>query len=165
MTHVPQKTFVFLITALLVTALDQASKYIIFVHIPIWNVIPVIHGCFNIVHVQNPGGAFGILASRSPDVRAFVFIFITLFAMGLVFYLHTRTPDRFLSLIVGLAMIFGGAAGNFIDRIRLGSVIDFIDLYAGAYHWPAFNVADTCITVGMVIYGYHILFNKVSSIK
>ncbi|NOY69466.1 MAG: signal peptidase II [Deltaproteobacteria bacterium] len=157
---IPKKTLVFLITAVLVTVLDQVTKYIILVHVPRWNVIPVIHGFFNIVHVENPGGAFGMLATQGPGLRAFVFIFITLLAMGLVFYLHARTPGRFMFLIIGLAMIFGGAAGNFIDRIRFGRVIDFIDIYAGAWHWPAFNVADSCITLGMIIYGYHILFDK-----
>lgn len=159
MTQVPGKSLVFLATAFVVAAIDQASKHVILVYVPRWDIIPVIHGFFNIVHVQNPGGAFGMLATQSPGIRAFVFIFITLFAMGLVFYLHIRTPDRFLSLIIGLALIFGGAAGNFIDRVRFGRVIDFIDFYVAAYHWPAFNVADSCITMGMVIYGYHILFN------
>jgi len=159
MTRIPRKSLVFLITALAVTAIDQASKQVIVACVPKWKVIPVIQGFFNIVHAQNPGGAFGMLARQGPGLRSFVFIFITFIAMGIVFYLHIQNRKRFLFLNIGLGLILGGAAGNFIDRIRIGKVIDFLDFYLGAWHWPAFNFADSCITVGMVIYGYHILFH------
>jgi signal peptidase II len=63
-------------------------------------------------------------------------------------------------LAVGLSFIFGGAVGNLIDRLRYGQVIDFLDVHAGAWHWPAFNVADSAITIGMIIFAWHILFKK-----
>jgi signal peptidase II len=81
--------------------------------------------------------------------------------MGLVLYLYKNTPSEYPVLSAGFALIFGGALGNMIDRIRLGEVIDFIDLYIAHMHWPAFNIADSAISIGMVIFGFYIVFRKV----
>ncbi|MGM0453157.1 MAG: signal peptidase II [Thermodesulfobacteriota bacterium] len=152
---------IFAAVTALVLIFDQITKYWILRTVALHSQIVVIPGCFNIVHVQNPGGAFGLFASESGMFRALLFVALAIVAIGLIFYLHYRTPARYRMLTVGLALIFSGAVGNLIDRLRFGKVIDFIDVYVGTYHWPAFNVADSAITVGMVIFGYYILFKKV----
>jgi signal peptidase II len=81
-------------------------------------------------------------------------------AMGLIAYFYRNTPKSYPYLGAALAMIFGGAVGNLIDRLRFGEVIDFLDVYVGAYHWPAFNVADSAITVGITIFIFHVVLGK-----
>ena len=141
--------------------LDQVTKALILAHLPLGGSIPVIRGFFDLTHVHNPGGAFGFLAGMSAEVRSLLFVAVSLVAAGLILYFYWQTPhgQRFLS--VGLALIFGGAVGNLVDRMRFGIVVDFLDVYAGTLHWPAFNVADSAITVGVCIFAYHILFRKI----
>jgi signal peptidase II len=144
-----------------VLILDQVTKALILAHLPLGGSIAVIPGFFDLTHVQNPGGAFGFLAGMSAEVRSLLFIAVSLVAAGLILYFYWQTPlgHRFLS--VGLALIFGGAVGNLVDRMRFGIVVDFLDVYAGTLHWPAFNVADSAITIGVGIFAYHILFREI----
>jgi signal peptidase II len=93
-------------------------------------------------------------------VRTVVFLFISSLAIGLILYFYIKTPSGFAFLAAGFALIFGGAIGNLIDRVRFGMVVDFLDFYIGKYHWPAFNIADSAITVGLIIFLYHLLFKK-----
>ncbi len=145
----------------LVLLLDQWTKWLILNTVDLYHSITVIPGFFNIVHVQNPGGAFGIFAGETGMIRAILFGVIAMIAVVLVCYLHYRTPKEYRLLTVGFGLIFSGAIGNLIDRVRFGKVIDFIDIYLGAYHWPAFNVADSAITVGMGIFAYYMIVKKV----
>jgi len=147
------------ISGLIVLA-DQVTKTVILNGLPLFQSIPVIPGFFNIIHIQNPGGAFGFLAGQSPEIRTVVFLLISSLALGLVFYFYKNTPRTHPVLATGFAMIFGGAIGNLIDRVRLGRVVDFLDFYVGKYHWPAFNVADSAISVGIVIFLFYLLFGK-----
>jgi len=155
-----KKYFRLLLVAGLVIVVDQVTKMIIFALLPLYGSISVIPGFFNITHVHNPGGAFGFLAKHSASWRHFVFLFISSIAIGLILYYYHKIPKTYLLLSCGFALILGGAIGNMIDRVRLGVVIDFLDFYAGNLHWPAFNVADSAITIGMFIFIYHLLFNK-----
>jgi signal peptidase II len=143
-----------------VLLLDQISKAVILKTMPLYNSIAVFPGFFSITHIHNPGGAFGFLAGQSPDVRKMVFLVVSFFAMCLILYLYHTAPRSQPALSTGFAMIFGGAAGNLTDRIRFGSVVDFLDLYIGSYHWPAFNIADSSISIGMGIFVFHLLFRK-----
>ena len=145
----------------IIVIIDQLTKYFIIQHVPLHDTVPVISGLFNIIHIKNPGGAFGLLANLSPNMRAFIFLFISSLAIGLILYFYFKTPTAHTWLAVGFALIFGGAVGNLIDRIRLGVVTDFLDFYISKYHWPAFNVADSAITLGIGIFVYHLLFKKV----
>ena len=149
-----------LLIAGLVLILDQATKLLIVKTLPLGGEIPVIPGCFSIVHVLNPGGAFGFLAGAGELVRRFFFIGVSVLAMGLIYYFYRTTPGRYGWLSSAFAMIFGGAIGNLVDRLRFGLVVDFLDVYAGAWHWPAFNVADSAITIGIAIFVFHVLFGK-----
>jgi signal peptidase II len=108
-----------------------------------------ITGFFNMVLVYNKGAAFSFLADaqgwQTPLLTAFALV-----AIGIVGTLLVRSPGRRL-FCIGLALILGGALGNLIDRLRFGQVVDFLDFHAHGWHWPAFNVADSAITVGAVV--------------
>jgi signal peptidase II len=140
--------------------LDQFTKGLILRYLPFNNSIPVIKGFFNITHIRNPGGAFGLMANLSPILRSIVFLFISSLAVGLIFYFYQKTPAKYSWLAAAFALIFGGAIGNLIDRIRLGMVIDFLDFYVGRLHWPAFNIADSAISIGIGIFLYHLMLKK-----
>ena len=146
--------------ASLVILADQISKALILKHLPVHQSVKVIGGLFDITHIRNPGGAFGLMANVSSAVRTFVFLILSSLAVGLLFYLYNKTPKTHSFLATGFALIFGGAIGNLIDRIRFGNVVDFLDFYVGKYHWPAFNIADSAITIGIFIFVFHLLFKK-----
>ena len=137
-----------------VILLDQLTKGLILRYQPFNHSVPVINGFFNITHIHNPGGAFGLMANLSPALRRIIFLFISSLAVGLIFYFFKKTPAQYSWLAVAFALIFGGAIVNLIDRIRFGVVIDFLDFYVGNLHWPAFNIADSAISIGIGIFLY-----------
>jgi signal peptidase II len=143
-----------------VVLFDQLTKALVLRTVPLNTTIPVIGGFFNLTHIYNPGGAFGLMANLSATLRAIIFLFISSLAVAVIFYFYKKTPAHYTSLAAAFALIFGGAIGNLIDRIRLGMVIDFLDFYLGNWHWPAFNVADSAISIGIGIFLYHIVFKK-----
>lgn len=139
----------FAIVSLIVVALDQATKLHVDYHFDLYESVPVIPGLFSLTYIRNQGAAFGILAESS--IRVPFFISVSLLAMlAILWFLKTRHNSQRLGNL-GLSLVFAGALGNLIDRIRLGEVIDFIDVYWRQHHWPAFNVADSAITVGVVL--------------
>ena len=135
---------------------DQITKGIILERLELYQAIPVVPGFFNITHIQNPGGAFGFLAQQSPVVRGLIFLLMSFLAVCLIFWFYRKTPSTHRFLAIGFALIFGGAIGNLIDRLRFGRVVDFLDFYVGAWHWPAFNVADSAISIGIAIFLLHV---------
>jgi signal peptidase II len=144
----------------IILILDQATKAMITNSMALYQSIPVIPGFFSITHIHNPGGAFGFLADQGPAVRTVMFLVVSSLAVGLILYFYKNTPRTHPYLQIGFALIFGGAVGNLIDRVRFGKVVDFLDVYIRQMHWPAFNVADSAISIGMVIFMYHVLFKK-----
>ena len=150
----------FLLIVGLVVVLDQITKGLVLVNMPIYHSIAVISGFFNLTHIRNPGGAFGFMAAGSQGLRNLLFVGVSAVAMGLIVFFYRSTPKTHPVLASALAMIFGGAVGNLIDRLRFGEVVDFLDVYIGAYHWPAFNVADSAITVGITIFIAHVVLGK-----
>ena len=144
----------------LVVLLDQLSKAIILKSVPLHQSIPVIPGFFDITLILNPGGAFGFLAGQHSNLRHLFFLGVTSMAICFIVILYRKIPQTHSLLAMAFALIVGGAVGNLIDRLRLEKVVDFLDFYLGKYHWPAFNVADSAISVGMVIFICHIIFNK-----
>jgi signal peptidase II len=148
----------------LVILLDQISKALVLQNMPLHDAIEVIPGFFNLSHVRNPGGAFGFMAQHGSMVRHAVFLGAAFFALGMILYFYHQTPPDRRWFGAALAMIFGGAIGNLIDRLRFGEVVDFLDVYLGFTnlpHWPTFNIADSGVTVGVMIFLLHILFKKV----
>jgi len=133
-----------------IVALDQLTKAFIDHSMRLHQTIPIIPGYFNLTYIRNPGAAFGILASSSGIFRMVFFVITSLFAVGLLVTIFARLHPADWWGQITVAGIFGGALGNLIDRLRFGEVIDFLDFYAQTYHWPAFNVADTAISVGVV---------------
>jgi signal peptidase II len=139
----------FYLIALGIILLDRATKLAIIQTLRLGQGIPVIPGFFDIVFVLNPGAAFGLLATLSDEVRNPLFIFISILAVVLIVFYHTRYDRSHRLVSVALGLVLGGAVGNLIDRLRYGMVVDFLDVHAGPYHWPAFNVADSAISVGV----------------
>ena len=128
---------------------DQASKLYIHGSMRLYQSIPVLDGLFNITYLRNKGAAFSFLANASWRIPFFITVTLVAAVVILVALRKLREDQRLLQ--VALAMIFSGAIGNLIDRVRLGEVIDFLDVYWKSYHWPAFNVADSLICVGVAL--------------
>jgi signal peptidase II len=127
---------------------DQLTKFLIVDSLRLYESLTVVPGFLNLVHVTNSGAAFSLLANVDSPWRHYFFLGVGGLAMaGLsIAYLKLRKVNKYYSW--SLALIAGGAGGNLIDRIRFGAVIDFLDVYIGRYHWPAFNVADSAICIG-----------------
>jgi len=137
------------IICLIILVVDQASKMYVDTHFRLHESLPVIDGFFHLTYVRNKGAAFGILANSA--VRIPFFITVSVVAMiGILWYIK-RIRDDQKTVFFSLALIFSGAFGNLIDRIRYGEVIDFLDFFWRSHHWPAFNVADSAITVGVAL--------------
>lgn len=134
-----------LAVAIGVAALDQATKALVQAHLDPGEAVPVT-GFFNLVLVFNTGAAFSFLAGASGWQRE-LFIGIGVVAAGVIVVLLRRHAHERL-FCAGLAAILGGALGNLYDRVLLGRVVDFLDFHAAGWHWPAFNAADSAITVG-----------------
>jgi len=143
-----KRNILFLAITSLVVLLDQATKAWIISTMRIYDSFAVIEGFFSITHVRNPGAAFGFLAGAPPLLRYLFFIAVTVAAILLILHYLRVSRIEEPSLVSALALILAGAVGNLIDRIRFGEVVDFLDVYIGSHHWPAFNVADSAITVG-----------------
>ena len=137
----------FFIIAITSFILDQGIKTWIMSHLHFHETIPIIPGFFNITYITNSGAAFGILANSGKWGHIF-FQVVSFAALGGLAYLVKQAKNKHSLLVWGAALIFGGALGNLMDRIRFKQVIDFLDFYIGRYHWPAFNIADSCITIG-----------------
>lgn len=127
---------------------DLITKALVLEHIQPWSNKVIIPGFLNMVRVMNRGAAFGFLNSKDTQWQIYAFIAITLIALGFMIYLLWKGEQTDFFFVTGLGMIMGGAVGNLVDRVRLGQVVDFIDVHVGTLHWPAFNVADSGITLG-----------------
>jgi len=134
---------------LIIVFLNQVSKAIVRRMLPLHDSIPVVPGFLDFTHVRNTGAAFGILnAVDFPFKTLAIAIVATGALIGVAMYAASMAHQQLLARI-GLALIIGGAAGNLIDRLFMGSVVDFVDVYWRSYHFWAFNVADSAITVGV----------------
>lgn len=138
----------YLIFAGLVLILDQATKFLIASRFDEFTIVPVIPGFFQLVRVENRGMAFGILSESSSTLVFVLLVSVSLVALAVVTYLLLKNPISSASTTTGLALILGGAAGNLVDRIARGKVIDFLDFYYGSFHWHVFNIADVAIVLG-----------------
>jgi len=142
--------FLFIAAGVVVVAY-QLLKLLVQAFLPPFHAVTVIKGLLNLVHVRNPGGAFGFLSrADSPAVLPF-FLFVTIATALAIIYFYGKLAPGGKFYRFALSFILGGALGNFIDRARQGQVLDFLDLHLGDYHWPAFNLADACITTGAVM--------------
>lgn len=130
---------------------DQLTKIIVDRTMALYQSIPIVDGLFNFTYVRNPGAAFGIFAGSAETFRRPFLILVSILASGFIVTLLRRLADGEKGLITALTFILGGAVGNLIDRMIYGEVIDFLDVYWRDHHWPAFNVADSFITIGVAV--------------
>lgn len=154
------KAPLFISVALGVFFFDQITKRIIEEQLFLHEAVPVIPGFFQIVRVHNRGAAFGILRDLPETVTTPLFLSIGTLALAVLLLLVRRVPPQEKLVLVALAGITGGAVGNLWDRIRLGYVIDFLDVYVKQYHWPAFNLADSSISLGVTYLLLRSLFGR-----
>jgi len=134
-----------------VIVLDQATKWIVDRFMTLHESHEIVDGFLNLTYVRNRGAAFGILSDAELPFQAALFSLLSLAALAAIALYAWRLPAASRLPRTALALIMGGAVGNLVDRMRLGYVIDFVDAYLGAHHWPAFNVADSAISVGVVL--------------
>lgn len=154
------KTKRILVLLAVILILDQLTKFIVDRTMPLHHSIPVIENLFSLTYIRNTGAAFGFLAGSAAAFRLPFLIVFSLVAIGFVIAMLRRLPDGETGLITALAFILGGAIGNLIDRFVYGEVIDFLDFYWSGYHWPAFNVADSFITMGVAITVFYLIKAK-----
>ena len=140
---------IFSVIAIAGLVVDQATKLYVDRVMALHQSIPVIDGLFSFTYLRNRGAAFSFLSDAS--WRLPFFIGITLIAVVVIVVALKKMRDDQKLAQLALAMIFSGAIGNLIDRVRLGEVIDFLDVYWKSHHWPAFNIADSLICVGVAL--------------
>jgi signal peptidase II len=133
-----------------IVAVDQATKAVVRASLPLHDSRAIIPGLLDLTHVQNSGAAFGLLnAADFPYKAAVIAVVATAALVGIALFAAGLSPNQRLARL-GLALIMGGAAGNLIDRVTTGYVVDFVDVYWRQHHFWAFNVADSAITIGVI---------------
>ncbi len=125
-----------------------------------WHRIDVMGDWFKLLYAENPGAAFGFLRGVAPTLRDTIFFVLTIIVFLVLLGILIRTEPRHWVVLLALSTVLGGAVGNFVDRIRYGYVIDFIDMHLGFMHWPTYNVADIAIAVGVVLLLLDVMLNK-----
>lgn len=139
------------VTAVVILIADQATKALALEHLPPGAPVSVVDGFFALTLIMNPGLAFGLLSS-TPTAWRWIVALLSIVALALLGSVGMRMlPAGGRAARLAFGLIFGGAIGNLIDRARFGAVVDFLDFYWRGYHWPAFNVADSAISVGVTV--------------
>ena len=147
------RSFIFLLLlAGFVVLLDQYTKLLIMDRFALYETKSVIPGFFNLTYLHNTGAAFGLLADANPAWRTYFFVGVAMLALVFIVVAYFQYREQGLIYLFAFSFIGGGAVGNLIDRLRYGSVVDFLDFYISSYHWPAFNVADSAIVVGVGLF-------------
>jgi signal peptidase II len=145
-----QAFFSWIFVAAMVVALDQATKWMIIKWVPLYEKVPL-NGFINITHQRNTGAAFSFLAGASGWQRYFFIGLASVVSAYIIYWLWSTRRDGQFVVSAGLALVLGGAIGNVIDRMVLGSVVDFIQVLIAGWPFPSFNVADSAITVGAIL--------------
>jgi signal peptidase II len=152
-----RKYWVLLILCIGILLLDQWTKSMVVEKLPLYQTVNVIHGFFDLTHVRNTGGAFGIFGGEKGGLGSILFVVVSLIAIGAIVFLFFRIKENEKTLAVAFSFILSGAVGNLIDRLRYGEVVDFLDFHLSGYHWPAFNVADSAICIGIGLMALELL--------
>ena len=135
--------------SLLLFGLDRLSKSMVVARLPLYESVPIIENFFHLTHVANTGALFGLMAGMASPLRGLIFITIPVLAIFLILAFQIRTRENDFLIQTGLSLILGGAMGNLYDRIAFGHVVDFLDFSLAGHHWPAFNLADSSICLGV----------------
>lgn len=141
----------FLLLAFAVLALDQWTKWLVERHLPTPSSREILPGLLHLSHVKNTGVAFGLFADHGAAGAAWLLALLGAAAIAVVVWYFRRTPASDRLLLWALSLVLGGAVGNLLDRVSTGAVTDFVGVYLGSYRWPDFNVADSAISVGLVL--------------
>tara|TARA_B100000686_G_scaffold236038_1_gene243958 strand:+ start:296 stop:805 length:510 start_codon:yes stop_codon:yes gene_type:complete len=141
--------FLFVASSALIVV-DQYTKFMVTLHIPINYSVNVVEGLFNLTHIRNSGVAFGIFSDHNSELKPYLLIFVSIIAIIAILVIFHQTEKNKKIVQTGLVLVFSGAIGNLIDRVLHKEVIDFIDFFIDNQHWPAFNIADSCITIGVM---------------
>jgi signal peptidase II len=152
-----RKYWVLLIVCFWILFVDQWTKYVVQQRLALYQKVEVIRGFFNLIHVRNTGGAFGIFGGEKGGLGSWLFVAVTLIAIGSILFLFIRLREHETTLSLSLSLVLSGAIGNLVDRLRCGEVVDFLDFYLISYHWPAFNIADSAICLGIGLMALEIL--------
>ncbi|MDT8318169.1 MAG: signal peptidase II [bacterium] len=147
----------------LIVFLDQLVKIYVDRQMQLYQSIEVVENFFHITYIRNRGAAFGMLSGADESVRVPFFLGISLIAIAVIFYTIYTYHEESRLFPLSMAMILGGAIGNMIDRVRFGEVIDFLDVHWYEHHWPAFNVADSAICIGVGLLIINMFFEKEKS--
>jgi signal peptidase II len=139
---------------------DQLSKTIVSTSFNLYESRMVIPGFFNLTYIRNRGAIFGFFSTNQSFLIYALLTLASMAALGLVVYYFYKTSSSERFLKISLSLILAGALGNLTDRLFRGSVIDFLDFYVKDWHWPFFNVADSCISVGAILLLYIFFFKK-----
>ena len=145
------KYFLLFVISGVLIVVDQYTKFMVTLHIPLNYSVEVIEGLFNLTHIRNSGVAFGLFADQQSEYKALMFIAISTIAILAILIILHQNPKEKKLVQTGLILIFSGAIGNLIDRTLHGEVIDFFDFIINGHHFPAFNIADSCITIGVAL--------------
>lgn len=142
-----------------IVVLDQITKAAVERYLELHESRTIVEGLARLTHVQNRGAAFGILSDADLPYQSVLFSVVSIVALGAIAVYAWKLPVASRLPRTALALIMGGAIGNLLDRVRLGYVIDYVDVYWGRHHWPAFNVADSAISIGVALLVLDILRN------
>ncbi len=154
-----RKYWVLLITFAVVLFLDQYTKSVVEKNLPLHQRVEVIHGFFNLTHVRNPGGAFGILGGRRGPWGSVFFVGVSALAIASILFFFWRIKEDEKNLALSFSLVLAGAVGNLLDRLRYGEVVDFLEFYVSSFYWPAFNIADSAICIGIGLMAIEMLFS------
>lgn len=140
-----------LLLPLVIVLLDQASKWLVIQRLPLYEDVPLISGLLSLQHVRNSGAVFGFLSGAEIPGKGYLFALMSAAALTLLtYYARTIPPGERLPRFA-LSLVIGGAIGNLIDRVRFGYVVDFVKMYWGSHVWPNYNIADSAISIGLVL--------------
>ena len=152
--------FPYLVLATLILFSDRLSKSAVVANFELGRPVAVIDGLFNITYVQNTGIAFGFFSTLSSPVKVLILGLVAAIAAIVVIIYSLRHDPRKKLLQASLAMILAGALGNLYDRVLFGYVIDFLEFHAGSYYWPSFNIADSAISIGVILLAWEMFRNE-----
>jgi len=152
-----RKYWVLLVFCIGILLLDQWTKSMVVQKLHLYQRVEVIRGFFNLTHVRNTGGAFGIFGGEKGGLGSILFVVVSLIAIGAIVFLFLKIKENEKTLALSFSLILSGAIGNLIDRLRYGEVVDFLDFHLSTYHWPAFNVADSAICIGIGLMALELL--------
>jgi signal peptidase II len=150
-----RKYWILLIFSFGILLLDQWTKYVIVQRLALYQRLEVIQGFFNLIHVRNTGGAFGIFGGEKGGLGSVLFVVVSLIAIAAIVFLFIKIKENEKILALSFSLVLSGAIGNLVDRLRYGEVVDFLEFYLPFLPWrifnpwPAFNVADSAICIGM----------------